>query len=218
MVYDQLLNLFKNRRTVRFASENNISQDKLDKILAAAQTAPSFDKLYPYGIYVLTNSVEGRSKKELLLECFRCGTDRPFDNWDNKEMLQPILSGVVLVYTWWSSIGRTPDPMAPPGGQGHGHTDAVISATMSMMAAQSLGLATSFLVASKEQEQSLLAITGNSYEKLAIVVTIANTNLESFHRIKYGTDNVAYTYKEQSAIIYLKKHRSIKNSVAITLI
>lgn len=208
-MYAQLLNLFKNRRTVRLASETDISQDNLNKILEAAKTAPSFDKLYPYKIYVLTNSIEGRLKKERLLEYYRCGVDRPFTSWDNKEILQPILSGVVLVYTWWPSVGITPDPLQP--GSGHGATDAIMGATMSLMAAESLGLATSFLVCVKDKPKAVFHITGNRKEQLVAIVTIANDNLG----LQNDASKIDYIYKEQTARILLKKHHSIKNDVKI---
>jgi hypothetical protein len=216
-IYNTILELFKNRRTVRLASETDISEDNLIKILDAAKTAPSFDKLYPYKIYVLTNSAEGRLKKEQLLEYFRCGTDRPFTSWSNKEMLQPILSGIVLVYTYWVAPPITPDPLTPLTNS-YGAIDAIMGATMTLLAAESLGLATSFLVCAKEKIQASIDITGNPDERMVAIVTISNENLGSHAQPTMTIDGdavVDYTYNEQTAYVRLNKHHKIKNSVTI---
>jgi nitroreductase len=213
IIYYQLLNLFKNRRTVRLASETGISDDYLNKILAAAKTAPSFDKLYPYKIYVLTNSVEGRLKKERLLEYFRCGSDRPLTGWKNKEILQPILSGLVLVYTYQYSVSRTPDPIQPAT-TGLGAIDAIMSATMALMAAESLELKTGFFACVKDRKTIMLELTENPEEHFVCAVTIANENLG----LQYTTRVIDYPYKEDTARIFLKKHHDIKNTVKIKTI
>jgi hypothetical protein len=162
---------------------------------------------------VLTNSPEGRSKKEQLLEYFRCGDDRPFSSWDNKEILQPILSGVVLVYTWWSSVSRTPDPLQPTL-TGYGAIDALMSATMTMMAAESLGLKTSFLVCIKDKLQANLEIASNPEEHIVAVVTVANEDLGALR----DESMINHIYKEQNAHIYLKKHHNIASTVKIQTI
>ena len=208
MIYNQIFDLFKNRRTVRFASETDIPQEKLNKILEAAKTAPSFDKLYPYKIHVLTNSAEGRLKKERLLEYFRCGDNRPFTTWEDREILQPILSGVVLVYTWWPSVSRTPDPLQPPT-TGFGAMDAIMGATMALIAAESLGLKTAFFACPKDKVQASLDITGNSTEQIVAVVTIANENLG----LQYDDSIIDHVYKGQTAHIYLNKHHNIENDI-----
>ncbi len=215
MLYDQLMNLFRQRRTVRYASTTDISNDHIDKILEAAKLAPSFDKLYPYKIYALTNSQEGKAKKESLLEYFRCGADRPFTTWRGKEMLQPVLSGLVLAYTWKWSTSRTPDPLENSK-YGYGIQDATISATMAMMAAESLGLKTSFLISPKMRDDARKVLTDDDKENLLILVTVSNENLDKssspFNLLQM------IKYKGQTARILLKKHRSIVAQPGITLI
>jgi nitroreductase len=214
MFYDQLMDLFRQRRTVRYASSTDISEDHRNKILEAAKLAPSFDKLYPYKIYALTNTEQGKLKKEALLEYFRCGTDRPFSGWKGKEILQPILSGLVLAYTWQEAISRTPDPLAP--GPGYGIQDAMISATMAMMAAESLGLKTAFFSAAKMRDDARRVLSNNNKEKLLILVAISNDNLDKnptpFNILQL------IKYQGQTARILLKKHRTIIAQPGITLI
>lgn len=213
MMYEQLMDLFRHRRTVRYASTTDISQDHIDKILAAANLAPSFDKLYPYKIYALTNSPEGKAKKELMLEYFRCGRDRPFSGWANKEILQPVLSGLVLAYTHWNSLPRTPDP-AEKSKYGFGIQDAMISGTMAMMAAESLGLKTSFLISPKSRDEASIALTGNSNEQLLMLVTVSNGSLDR----NSGINIEKIKYKNQWAHIFLKKHRAIVAGPTVNII
>jgi protein PhnA len=65
-MYNELKTLLENRKTPRYVDRDDIPRDDINKILDAAKLAPSFDKVYPYEIYVLTNSQAGINKKEEL--------------------------------------------------------------------------------------------------------------------------------------------------------
>jgi len=58
--------LFDTRRTVRLFLDDPIPEDDVDKIIAAAEKAPSKNCLYPYNIMALTNSEEGKKVKQHL--------------------------------------------------------------------------------------------------------------------------------------------------------
>ena len=59
-------NLFDTRKTVRLFLDELVPNDHVDKIIAAAEKAPSKNCLYPYNIMALTNSEEGKKVKQHL--------------------------------------------------------------------------------------------------------------------------------------------------------
>lgn len=142
-MYENLVNLFSSRRTPRLVSREPIPDDDVNKILDAIKLAPSFNKVYPYQIHVLTNSEEGTKIKEKLVDFYRCQDDDgtsslPGTSLLKKEIAQPLLSGLVLVYV------ITPDnseaaPAGPKVQHDFAMKDATISATYGLMAAMSLG-------------------------------------------------------------------------------
>jgi nitroreductase len=142
-MYDQLKTLVEKRKTPRLVETDDISEENIQKILDIAKLAPSLDQNYGYKIHALTNSTAGIEKKEALLKYYRCmngdGTHpQVTDPFSDREMIQPILSGLSLVFvvTPKRAVTMKTSDMA---------TliccirDAMISATYAMMAAESLG-------------------------------------------------------------------------------
>ena len=98
-----------------------------------------------------------------------------------------------------------PDPLNPPT-NGYGAIDAIMSASMTLLAAESLGLKTAFFVCVKDKDLALLELTENPDEYIVGAVTIANENLGS----QYDTSLTEYVYQEDTAKIFLNKHHGIK--------
>jgi nitroreductase len=55
MTYDELLDLLKQRRSVRYFSDAPIEKDVLEKVLNAGILAPSVENLQPWKFHVITN-------------------------------------------------------------------------------------------------------------------------------------------------------------------
>ena len=142
-MYDQLRTLVEKRKTPRLVETNDISEENIQKILNIAKLAPSLDQNYGYKIHALTNSTAGIEKKEALLKYCRCmngdGThSKVTDSFNDREMVQPILSGLSLVYvvTPKRTVTMRTDTI---GTLICCIRDAMVSATYAMMAAESLG-------------------------------------------------------------------------------
>jgi hypothetical protein len=98
-MFDQLKNLFQNRKTARYVSTDAILDEDIQKLISISKLSPSADKLYAYNVYALTNSPEGVAKKQELVEFARCGPDSPGDDWNGKEINDSLLSGLVFYFT-----------------------------------------------------------------------------------------------------------------------
>ena len=57
MTYDELLGLLKERRSVRYFSDNHIDKETLEKILSAGILAPSIENLQPWRFHIISNPV-----------------------------------------------------------------------------------------------------------------------------------------------------------------
>lgn len=218
-MYDWLKETLKNRRTPRLVDREDIDPVDIEKIKDVIKFAPSFDKVFPYKAYFLTNSPEGRTKKEQLVEYFRCrnadGTQSQVgDPWDNREMPQPLLSGLVIVYL---SI----DKMSPTANYGRlekyvsANTDIGISATYAVLAAQSLGYKTGFFRGSSLKATTARMFTNEPSAMFNLAVTVAHTTVPHDH----PTMNRQYfSYKNQRPFVYPNKHRAIADFSDITII
>lgn len=56
MTYDELLGLLKQRRSVRYFSDEHIDNNTLEKILTAGMLAPSVENLQPWRFHVIRNA------------------------------------------------------------------------------------------------------------------------------------------------------------------
>jgi len=216
-MYHELKTLLENRRTPRYVDRDDIPEDDINKILDAAKLAPSFDKVYPYEVHVLTNSAAGIVKKEALVDYYVCCgpdgiTDTPGDSWNEREICQPILSGLVLVYIATPKLSAT--SRAGPNEKAFiAHRDAMLSATYAMISAKSLGYA-SGMFGSVAHGESLGLFTNNASAKIVTSVTIATRELP------FSTaDNRQYiSYKNQQPFVYTKKHQGITRHPKITVV
>ena len=208
-MYNELKTLLENRRTPRYVDRDDIPQDDIDKILDAAKLAPSFDKVYPYEIYVLTNSQAGINKKEKLVERYICrhqdGTQPAVGTpWNDREIVQPILSGVSLVYVAIPVASET----TAAGAFEVAFTaqrDAMVSATYAMLAAQSLGYqAGMFSGVVWPGESARLLFTDVEQARVVTTVTVANRVIPTSDPLY---DKQFIDYKDQRPFVYHSKHK-----------
>jgi nitroreductase len=220
-MYNELKTLLENRRTPRYVDRDDIPEDDINKILDAAKLAPSFDKVYPYEIYVLTNSQAGINKKEELVERYIC---RPDDysaspnvgtSWNNREIVQPILSGVSLVYIAITTLSPTMET-----GEFElyltSQRDAMVSATYAMLAAESLGYcAGMFSAIVWPGESARLLFTDTEKARVVTTVTVANKVIPASDPL-YSRQFI--DYKDQKPYVYHSKHRDKVASPKITIL
>jgi nitroreductase len=209
-MYNTLKSLLESRRTPRYVDREDIPQEDIQKILDAANLAPSFDKVYPYEIFVLTNSPAGIDKKEELVERYLCrninGTiSKVGDPWNDREIVQPILSGLSLVYVSIPKASAT-SSAGPLELALISQRDAMISATYAMLAGQSLGYrAGMFSAVTFPDETANILFSNNAMARIVTTVTIANRDL----LIIDPTDNRQYIdYKNQQPFVYHSKHKN----------
>ncbi len=216
MLYDDLIQILKNRRTARLVSQNDIPADDVKKIIDAGNLAPSVDKRYHYRVYALTNSDEGKSKKLELVKYFRCNGLLPTDPYDTEELLQPILSGLTLLYT--VALSHT-DPLS-----GSASRDAMINATFSMIAAETLGYKTGFFTIISDRVASKNILNPESGPEYALLAVTCSTdsfhNLDNTTTFEYEGKSFSYDIDRDKAwttapwdekiemFIHLKKHHN----------
>lgn len=221
-MFDQLYNLITTRRTPRLVETNNIPEENITKILNAAKSAPSFDKAYAYSIHALTNSPAGITKKEQLLEFYRCtnsdGTHPKYgDTFHNREMVQPILSGLVLVYVITPKRG----PNMKTGPQqtiNAAVRDSTISATYAMLAAASLGYKTGMLCAIDSNyhpvNNAVKLFVNDTISFISMSVTVATDIIPIPESTIPGASphtgpKQYFNYKGMTPFVYPKKHWNV---------
>ena len=206
------------RRTPRYVDRGDISETDTQKILDIINLAPSFDKVYPYEVHVLTNSAAGIAKKEALVEYYVCCgpdgiTDKPGESWNDREICQPILSGLVLVYVVTPKLSTT-SRAGPTEKSMIAHRDAMLSATYAMISAKSLGYAAGMFSSVDHNSNVVELFTNNTNARITTSVTVANQELSSPSVI-----NRQYiSYKNQQPYVYTKKHRTITRHPKITVV
>jgi hypothetical protein len=220
--YDQLLGLMQNRHTPRMVDSSPIPDVDVQKIYSAIKTAPSFDRVFPYKVFFLTNSEEGIVKKEQLIEYFRCGGDHVGDPWDDKEILQPLLSGLVIAYvTDLKKLSPTADYGDPETlhrrlsiGR-HALKDMMISGTYAMLAARSLGYHTGMFGAAKQFAEAAQVLTpdDNCYLELCVVVA-----KDVIPPLDISNPKQYYNFKNQNTFVFWNKHKNIHPSTDIQFI
>lgn len=210
-MFEQLKSLFSNRRTTRLVSNTDIPQEDLDKIMSAIELAPSFNKDFAYKVYVLTNSPEGISKKQRLVEYARCGVDKPGDPWDLKEINLSILGGALFVFTYKAKryqVGIS-DPFKVNASAA---VDATICATMTLLSAESLGYSTAFTISIWDTPESREILTTDTEENILLAVSVSNKipqPADDFYRVDY---------RGQRPYIVPTKHHDSTNRPNITVV
>jgi hypothetical protein len=227
MLYDDLMNLLRSRKTQRLVDESDISQDNINKIINAALLAPSLDKVYPYTIVALTNGPNSMALKKHLIEHARCGPDKDGDPWQDREINQSFLSGLVLVFISGPNTGvQEPNPTPVDLSHRTQHLkDAMISATYAMMAAESLGLSTSYIGGFRDAAAAVAKFTPNLEARIAVTITCSNRDLlkgkvaaDYHHTDKIGNPYEYYTYANQQARILGLKHHNITRAPVVQFV
>ncbi len=220
--YDYLLDLMQNRHTPRMVDSGPIPDVDVQKIYSAIKTAPSFDRVFPYKVFFLTNSEEGISKKEQLIEYFRCGSDDVGDPWDDKEILQPLLSGLVIAYTIdQNKLSPTAD-YGEPGSLTrrlsigrHALKDMMVSGTYAMLAARSLGYHTGMFGASKDIIDAAHVLTPENGCYLELCVVVAKDIIPP---LDTSNPKQYFNFKNQNTFVFWNKHKNIHPSTDIQFI
>jgi nitroreductase len=159
--YDALMNLLQRRRSIREFKDKPVEQELIDKIIAAASTAPM--GLPPSDVNVLV--LNGKEK------AFQFSKDyceylvnlkwmvspiglvfvRMFYGKENKEMFRDFIKPLIEIYTGYMKKGENMVTYDAPlalyfyGSPYTDPADPIIAATYAMAAAESLGLGTCML-------------------------------------------------------------------------
>lgn len=218
-MFDQLKNLFQNRRTARYVSYSAVSDDDTRQLIEISKMSPSTDKLYAYNVYALTNSEEGIAKKQELVEFARCGPDSPGDSWEGKEINDSLLSGLVFYFTVTdpsidtknyhkSYLHRSPYKLKK-----YATIDASINATMIMMAAESMGYQTAFSAFISDCEASRKILTGDTTEEIILAMSVANPR-----QLTVPMSVITTEFKNQRPFVIRNKHAAIDTTANIIVV
>jgi len=216
-MFDQLKNLFQNRRTARYVSRDDIPDEDIQKLISISKISPSADKLYAYKVYALTNSPEGVTKKQALVEFARCGADSPGDEWSGHEINDSLLSGLVFYFTITNSPSNTPSShhhLSPTKLKRYSTIDASINATMIMMAAESMGYRTAFSAFISDKEASRKILTGGADEEIILAMSVATPN-------KIAVPNrtmLLVNFKNQKPHVIAGKHNLVNTTANIIVV
>jgi hypothetical protein len=227
MQYDELMKILTTRRTARLVSKNSIPEEDILKIIDAGKLAPSADKLFNYKVYALTNSESGKLAKIRLMHHFRCGGSTPEDPLGGGEVIQPIMSGLTLIY----SITVLPtDPQASPASR-----DAMINATFSMLAAETLGYKTAFfgIIPDKQGAMKVINPEKTINEYMLMAVTCATDSCKDpGYTSKFNYEGTLFIYEPEKdrawakmvegddsiSFVHLMKHQRKVNSAELIVI
>jgi nitroreductase len=210
-MFDQLKNLFQNRRTVRYASSADIPEDDIKKLIDVTQLAPSSDKAFCYKVYALTNSPEAIERKTGLVEFARCGIDMPGDTFHNREINLSLLSGLVFYFT----IPEVRLDIRPKS-KNYAIIDATINATMIMMTAEAMGYKTAFSAVITDRPDSRKILTGGTEEEIILAVSVSVPR--DYEIPESMKDKTPVRFKGQIPYIKSNKHLSIKKTASVTII
>ena len=159
--YDQLVNLLERRRSIREFQEKEVEAGMIEKILAAARTAPMGLPPSDVNVLVLDNKLKTRafaedfcaylnSMKWFVSDWF-LAMMRPFWGKANNEMFRGFVKPVFNAYSSKMNEGinlvnyDAPLAMYFYGSPYTDPADPIIAATYAMIAAESLGLGTCML-------------------------------------------------------------------------
>jgi len=159
--YEQIFNLLKRRRSVREFKETPVSQEVIDKIIAAAVTAPM--GLPPSDVNVLVFDTKEKVQNfavevakyfegmKWMVSSFFLTIMRPFWGKSNDEMFKGFIKPLFKVYSKYNKSGRNLINYDAPlaiyfyGSPYTDPADPIIAATYAMIVAESLGLGTCML-------------------------------------------------------------------------
>jgi len=225
-MFEQLYSLLVNRRTPRLVKPDDIPREDIEKILNSARSAPSFDKVFPYKIHALTNSADGKAKKEELIQFYRCGRGgKPVNSYkesfEHQEIVQPILSGLVLVYIITPQRSPFTIQTGPYRVAMQGTMDATISATYAMISALSLGYKAGMFCAvegnTTENTEGVQLFSDNPNSFIAVSLTIA-TDVIDVQPPSSPNYKLYYNYKGSKSFVYPNKHRDIDKTPEIVVV
>jgi nitroreductase/NAD-dependent dihydropyrimidine dehydrogenase PreA subunit len=159
--YEQLLNLLKTRRSIREFKEKPVGRDIIDKILAAASTAPMGIPPSDVNVLILDSPEKVRKFSEdycKYLESIRWFVSkwfltimRPFVGKSNSELFQGFIRPLFQIYIGSMKKGEdlvtydAPLAMYFYGSPYCDPADPLIAATYAMIAGEPLGLGTCML-------------------------------------------------------------------------
>ena len=215
---NKLLDIIFKRKTARLVETDNISDLDIETIKRVILKAPSFDKRFPYKVFFLTNSEKGVRLKNQLIEYYRCHTDRVGDPWENREIVQPILSGLTIVFV------QKPTPLIVNGNQELEMVsvrDISVAATMAMLVGEDMGYATGMFGACKDPDgAATLFGCDSSNEKVRLVVTIAKKDIavETLLKNANKEHKVFLDYNGQRPFTFAIKHRYLPVTTEISII
>lgn len=224
--YETILSLVKNRRTPRLVTTDNIPPLDILKIKDAISYAPSFDKVYPYSVYFLTNTPEAIAKKKELLQYYRCAApDGSFDSYGdtfhNKEMNQALLSGLVIAYVSRykkSTTGRyfIGDKRGEKNAiRAYALKDLMISASYAMMGASALGYHTGMFGSMQSPDNAAKLFINEKDAKLEICVTVAKTTISTKTPEKVRQ---YFNYGDQKPYVIWNKHLNQTPTIDVNII
>ena len=159
--YDQLLNLMQSRRSIREFKDKPVTQDSIQKIVAAASTAPMGIPPSDVHLMILDGTEKVRefsrdyctflSSIKWLVSDWFLFLMRPFWGKSNDQMLRQFIKPVIRIYTESMKKGEdfvTYDAPLAIYFYGSPYTDPadpIVAATYALMAGESLGLGTCML-------------------------------------------------------------------------
>ncbi len=159
--YDQLSNLLERRRSIREFKDKEVEADLIEKILAAAKTAPMGLPPSDVNVLILDSKIKNRAFAEdfcaylegmkWFVSSWFLALMRPFWGKANDEMFRGFIKPVFNVFTGRMKHGinlvnyDAPLAMYFYGSPYTDPADPIIAATYAMIAAESLGLGTCML-------------------------------------------------------------------------
>lgn len=188
----KIQNLIKNRYSARNFLDTKIEQDKIDYILDCAINAPSKQSLYPYTINVLGTGKQSTEFKEFLFWedtwCAPSGerADKEFEGGDNKRFNGQYRAPLLLLWThktlnskqhqktnYWDQYNLAAEE--------NNLLDMTVSASFAMLAAEEMGLKTSFCKChSYEYHDTVLG----KHAKVGIGIGIGYAEADKNHKRK----------------------------------
>lgn len=220
---NNLVDIIFKRKTARLVETTDIPESDIEVLKQVILKSPSLDKRFPYKIFFLTNSEAGVAIKNQLIEYYRCHTDHIGDTWENKEIVQPILSGLSIVFV------QRPTPLIIDTNhelEMVSIRDIAVAGTMAMLAGEEMGYATGMFGACTDPVGAANLFGGNGVtEKVRLVVTIAKKDIGLETIFKNANDpaivkdrKVFFDHKGQRPFVFVLKHRDLPTTTEISTI
>lgn len=222
-------NLINNRYSARNFLDREIEQSKIDYILDCAVNAPSKQSLYPYKINVLGQGPESKKFKEFLFWedtwCAPTGlrADENYFKSDNKRFNGQYRAPLLLLWTHNTLDEKTHNGTSYyneylKGEEENNLLDMTVSASFALLAAEELGLNTSFCKChSYEYYDTILG----AHTKVGIGLGIGYAETDENHKGRmldpvYKNDKLqGYDTKNLSQDFPLKAHSARRRKPAV---